>query len=385
MVVAGVSAAIGFGAVLPIVVIAAAFLGAHAFPIPNPEGRSISQAAMVAMAVLIVREASLVEVLGGAALGMPFGWWLVRSRAGSRALDHMFPAEPVALVVAAGAYAGLRLLVGRPDPASLGGALLVLPAAAAWFLAVAAVRAFGSGRRRRSSPRSLWAEAMRDMPAYLSLFTGGGLFGIAYPAMSWWAVPLALLPYGFSHLSFERLARTRRTYRQTIGALGRIPEAAGLSPMGHAARTGDLAVAVAGELRLPPREARLLEFAGLLHDVGRVALNDPSIAAAGYSEADVAAWGAAIIEEAPTLEPVASVVAAQHQPYRRAGEARNDRLPVASQVVRVTSTYDRSVYEGGCSPVDALEVLHRNAAYDFDPEVVAALRRVLQRRRVPGV
>jgi len=36
-------------------------------------------------------------------------------------------------------------------------------------------------------------------------------------------------------------------------------------------------------------------------------------------------------------------------------------------------------------PSDALEVLHRGVAYDYDPEILAALRRVLQRRGCPGV
>lgn len=386
MVIGGVIVAVVADVGMQVLAISAAFAAAHVVTVPNPRGRNLSLSAMVGIAVLFVADGGIVALLCGAAVGMPIGWWLVRIRHGSRALDHMLPAEPLALVVATGVYAVGRLIVGvEAKPSSLVGASLVLPAAGAWIITAAAVRALASGRRRRAAPRVLWWEAMRDAPAYAALFAAGALFGIAHPEMGWWAAPLALLPYGFSHVSLDHLARTRRTYGQTIGALGRIPEAAGMSPAGHAARTSDLAVAVAAELGLPARDVERIEFAGLLHDVGRVALNDPSIASAGYSEADVAAWGAAIIEEAPRLEPAASLVADQHQPYRRIGEGRNDRVPQASQVLRVTSTYDRSVFEGGCRPVDALEVLHRGAAYDFDPEVVAALRRVLQKRGVADV
>lgn len=386
MVVSGVAVAVVSDGVLPALVITVAFGAAHIYPIPNTQGRSMSLSAMVAIAVLIVREGAVTELLAGAAVGMPLGWALVRTRQGSRGIDHMFPSEPIALVVTVAVYAAGRLLVGFDvDPSSIAAVSLVPVVAAAWLLTAAAVRTAGPGRLRRAPSRMLWREAMRDAPASAALFAGGALFGIAFPAMSWWAVPLASAPYAFSHVSLERLARTRSTYRQTIGALGRIPEAAGMSPAGHASRTSDLAVAVAGELGLGPRDVERIEFAGLLHDVGRVALNDPSIVEAGYSEADVAAWGAAIIQEAPTLEPVASIVSDQHQPYRRVGQGRDAHLPRASQVVRVVSTYDRSVHEGGCRPVDALEILHRGAAYDFDPEVVAALRRVLGRRGVTEV
>jgi HD-GYP domain-containing protein (c-di-GMP phosphodiesterase class II) len=34
------------------------------------------------------------------------------------------------------------------------------------------------------------------------------------------------------------------------------------------------------------------------------------------------------------------------------------------------------------SPLQALEVLHAGAAYDYDPEVVASLRRILESRGV---
>ena len=112
---------------------------------------------------------------------------------------------------------------------------------------------------------------------------------------------------------------------------------------------------------------------------------EPTIVAeAGNSESDVAAWGAPIIQESPQLGRVGQLVAEQAKPYRRPGEARNELVPQAAQVLRVAATYDRSVSEHGLTVVEALESLHRGAAYEYDPEVVAALRRVLQHRGVPG-
>ena len=167
-------------------------------------------------------------------------------------------------------------------------------------------------------------------------------------------------------------------------ALGRIPEASGLVGNGRAQRTGSLAAAVAAEVRLSPSEVARVEYAGLLHDVGRVVYNDPAVASGGYSDSDVAAWGAAIIQESPFLAPVGQVVADQYKPYRRPGEARNELVPRSAQVVRVCAAYDRALHEEGKTVTEALENLHRGAAYDFDPEVVAALRRVLQKRGVSG-
>jgi HD-GYP domain-containing protein (c-di-GMP phosphodiesterase class II) len=54
--------------------------------------------------------------------------------------------------------------------------------------------------------------------------------------------------------------------------------------------------------------------------------------------------------------------------------------------VRATSAYDHLVIDRSLSGLQAIEVLHQGAAYDFDPEVVGALRRVLERRKAfqPG-
>ncbi len=48
----------------------------------------------------------------------------------------------------------------------------------------------------------------------------------------------------------------------------------------------------------------------------------------------------------------------------------------------MAAAYDWKVHEVGMSPLEALEALHAGAAYDYDPEVVASLRRLLEGRGV---
>jgi HD-GYP domain-containing protein (c-di-GMP phosphodiesterase class II) len=249
-----------------------------------------------------------------------------------------------------------------------------------WFLTVAVVRAVDSDQARLAPRRLVLVRALEDWPAYLALFSSGALYALTAPAMGWWwAVPLAGLPYAFSHVSLHRVQTTRRTYRQTIQALGSIAEAGGLVAVGHAERVADIAVAVGAELGLSAGMLQRLEFAALLHDLGRVVLANPAVAAGSYSLSDVSGWSAAIMSEARYLESVAEVVAAQHNPYRRPGEERDPHLPMASKILRVTAVYDGEM-NNGLSPLEAIETLHRGAAYDYDPEVVGALRRVLERR-----
>ncbi|MCB2224543.1 MAG: HD domain-containing protein [Actinobacteria bacterium] len=380
----GVALAVAAGVVPAALLLAAAFVASHAITIPDRSERRLALSPMVALAAFLLADGAIAPLVAGAAIGMPAGWQVMRTLRGDRALDHVLPGDPTAFLAALGAFCGLHVLVpGTGLPTDLADVVPAGAASLAWYVTVLGIRSAAPGRRRTAVRVMAW-QVLRDGPAYAVLFSGGAMFGLVWPALGWWAVPIAALPYGFSHLSLHRQGTAGRTYRETIVALARIPEAGGLVGQGRGERTGSLAAAVAAEARLSPRDVERVEYAGLLHDVGRVVFSDPAVAEGGYTDADVAAWGATIIQESPYLAPVAQLVADQHKPFRRPGEARNELVPKAAQVVRVSAAYDRSLHEHGKTVPEALEDLHRGAAYDYDPEVVAALRRVLRRRGVPG-
>jgi len=357
----------------------AAYAGAHVLTIPSDAGRRVSLSTAVAGATALMSGGSLVLVLGPAAVALPIGWVIVHVRHGKRIAQSMFPAEAVGIVAFATAFAGALLVIPSTDPAHP----LILAAfvgtAVLGFLVTVVTNAIVSEERRVVARRLIALRAFDDWPAYAALLSSAALLAVTADPMGAWSVPLAGFPYLFSHVSLHRLQGTRRTYDQTIRALGAIPEASGQVAAGHSSRTAELAVAVGAEIGLGTSELRRLEFAALLHDIGRVVLANPSVARGSHSLSDVAGWSAAIIGEARYLEPVAHIVALQHSPYRKEGEVRDQAVPRTSQLVRTTARYDAALEEG-ISPLAALELLHRGAAYDYDPEVVMALRRVLERR-----
>jgi len=223
-------------------------------------------------------------------------------------------------------------------------------------------------------------DTARDLNVYVSLVASGALFGIAFGAIGWWALPLAALPYGFAHGAFRRYVDARRTYTQMMRSLARIPEVAGHTDPGHAGRTAELAVALAVELGLRPRDVDTVEYAALLHDIGRISLNEPSVLRMGFTDGDIAKWGSEIIGETSYLREVGDVVLRQHEPHRSPGVESNIDVPVAAKIVKVCSAFDESTSELGFSPLEAMEKLHRGSVYDYDPDIVATLRHVLDRR-----
>lgn len=235
----------------------------------------------------------------------------------------------------------------------------------------------------RELSRSYLARALiHDLNAFVGLVLTGALFGELFPIVKWWALPIVLLPYSFAHSAFKRLQETKVTYKQTIRALARIPEVSGLGVDGHADRTTALATSMAKEMGLGPVQVENVEFAGLMHDIGRVSLNEPQILKHGFTPEDIARWSAEIIAESPYLERVSEDVRHQYEPYRRPGQQEDPEISKISRIIKVAAAYDWKVHLERHSPLEALEALHAGAAYDFDPEVVASLRRLLEARGV---
>ena len=79
------------------------------------------------------------------------------------------------------------------------------------------------------------------------------------------------------------------------------------------------------------------------------------------------------------LSRLAHLVADQSTPFRRASEI--GMVPLGARILKVANAYDDLLdrRHGRAAPVRALERIRLGTGYEFDPEVVRALCRVLQR------
>lgn len=252
----------------------------------------------------------------------------------------------------------------------------------AWIVVEVVIRALVIIGPRELSRTYLARALIHDLNVFMGLALTGALFGELFAPIGWWAAPIALLPYSFAHSAFKRFQQTKTTYRQTIRALARIPEVSGLGIDGHADRTTENATSIAKEMGLGPSQVDDVEYAALMHDIGRVSLSEPQILKIGYTDDDLARWSAEIIAESPYLERVAEQVRHQYETYRKPGEQHDPDISIVSRIIKVAAAYDWKVHKTGMSPLAALEELHAGAAYEYDPEVVASLRRLLEGRGV---
>jgi hypothetical protein len=220
----------------------------------------------------------------------------------------------------------------------------------------------------------------------------GALIALAATIMGYWALPVFVVPLLLTQFSFRRYAAIRESSLQTIRALSRVTELGGYTESGHSRRVSTLAVAVGRELGMSDADLRDLEYAALMHDIGQLSLAEPipggaTVVAAPADQRRIARLGADVIKQTGVLDGVASIVAQQAEPYRRAHDVQRRDVPLAARIIKAVNAYDDLVgdsFEIRCR-LDALERLRLGMAYEYDPTVVESLSQTVERTVRLGV
>lgn len=231
----------------------------------------------------------------------------------------------------------------------------------------ALIRALREDGRARTVARAL-------LPFQLAAASAAALFALAEPVLGAVAYPLFLAPLIATHHAFTQLTSVRRTFSQMIRALSSVPEVAGYSHPGHAARTAAIARSIGRELRLRDRDLGELEIAARLHDLGRMRARTPDEVDA-LPAAELAASGAAVVRSTGALPRVATIIEHAHDPF-----ASDPGMPVGARIIRVASTFDdlTGTGDGALSDAAALTSMRRGGVDRFDPLVLDALDRVVR-------
>jgi HD-GYP domain-containing protein (c-di-GMP phosphodiesterase class II) len=184
------------------------------------------------------------------------------------------------------------------------------------------------------------------------------------------------------------------TYRGTALLLGEVISSDGELAVGHGQEVVALALALADELHLDDHERRLVEFAALLHDIGKIEtpveiLRKPGPLTAQEWEtmrAYTVAGQRMLDHVGGTLHDVGLVVRSSCERY--AGDGYPDALagqqiPLAARVLAVAASYVAMTasrpYREALGAADAIAELRANAGSQFDPRIVEAACVVLAR------
>jgi hypothetical protein len=202
------------------------------------------------------------------------------------------------------------------------------------------------------------------MPVYLSLLCSAALLGMARD----WLIVFAALPLVMTWYSFERYSAARRTYEQTIQALGIVPELAGHVAIGHGERSAAYARVLVERLAMPVAQRDHVVVAARLHHVGHVAVPDCEETKPSIEDAVVASASARILRDSGFLPEIADLV-------ESLGAPAPDDVPVAT--LRLASAFDDLVGEDADRAQGAIAILSsRNEGPAWDL-AVDALRQLL--------
>jgi hypothetical protein len=269
-------------------------------------------------------------------------------------------------------YHGMADALGAPSTSKL---LFALAVAALAPILIAEI-----GRMIRERDASVTAHGRM---ADVALVTSATLMAISAigvdgnSGMGLWGPAVFTIPLLAAWYSYEHLEVIRRTYDQTIRALGAAPELGGMVRDGHAERVADLAVALGGVLGFSRHELAQLETASLLHHLGQVCLDEPDDGRPP-EPLSVAEAGATILRGTQLLAPAGDIIAAEWMPHRQSISLRPSVM--SGQILKVASAFDE-LSDGHLERAAlALEALRSAPEYLYDGRVLGALDIVLDRR-----
>jgi putative nucleotidyltransferase with HDIG domain len=164
---------------------------------------------------------------------------------------------------------------------------------------------------------------------------------------------------------------------------------------GHSEKVAGLCAELASEIGLEPDEVEELRMAGLLHDIGMIAIRESVVHKEGQltteeyqhvqEHVDI---GATILRPLTNIGNAVEFVRCHHERMDGSGYPRGlagSELPIGGQVVALAEMFvsltEKRAHRQARSEGEALQTLSAEMKAKFDSNIFAALERVLLKRR----
>jgi GAF domain-containing protein len=191
---------------------------------------------------------------------------------------------------------------------------------------------------------------------------------------------------------------TQQTYYETIRSLAQALEARDSYTKGHSERVTRYSVAIAERLGLPAHSLKVLHYAGMLHDIGKIGIADSIL----HKRLDLSdeewqsirnhpLFGDTILGPIRFLSDAQKIVLRHHERFDGSGypgHLRGEEIPLEARIIAVADAYDAMTsdrpYRQALSHDVALAEIQRASGQQFDPHVVEAFSSVVETLRAPA-
>ncbi|OFZ18995.1 MAG: hypothetical protein A2X94_13310 [Bdellovibrionales bacterium GWB1_55_8] len=188
----------------------------------------------------------------------------------------------------------------------------------------------------------------------------------------------------------------KKNFFETCEALAEAIEQKDRYTGGHTKRVVFYSMAIAEEMALPPEQLETLRLAAILHDVGKIGIEDSILKK--QAQLNDAEWkvmqnhpkmGYDIMSRVEGLREVIVGMRYHHERWDGGGYPqglRGPEIPLIARIISVADTYDAMVstrpYRKGLDPSYARQEILKHAGTQFDPSAVQAFDRAFSAGRL---
>jgi len=236
---------------------------------------------------------------------------------------------------------------------------------------------------------AIWRQSINGiLLQYFALFPFSLLLYFVYNYVGYVGIALFFLPLLVARYSFKLFVDTKRMHLELLRALTAAVDAKDPYTRGHSARVAQLALRIADRLNLSGKEKEVIEYAAILHDVGKIGITDAILSKPGRLSPEEyrviqehPLIGYRIVKDVDFLRRVAEIILTHHERCNGHGypEGRKmEEIPLEARIVAVADVFDALTserpYRRAYTVDEALEIMENEEEGHFDPKILAVLK-----------
>jgi HD-GYP domain-containing protein (c-di-GMP phosphodiesterase class II) len=188
--------------------------------------------------------------------------------------------------------------------------------------------------------------------------------------------------------------RVQDSYLEIIESIVRIIDAKNSYTANHSSRVRDYSAIIAKNMKIDIEMLKKIEFAGLMHDIGKIGISENILKRAGKlsnEEKEVMQShpiiGYNITVPMKFLSDIAPMILYHHERFDGKGYPENlagEKIPLGARIIAVTDAYDAMIsdrpYKKALTTKEAILELKNGSGTQFDSKIVDIFVDILEKQ-----